>query len=51
MARLAALPALIVLPPLTDLYHEANSGTPIHALGGELRGAANAAALSAAVAW
>ena len=47
---LAALPALIVLPALTDLYHEANSGTPIHALGGELRSAANAAALSAAVA-
>ncbi len=47
---LAALPAFIVLPPLTDLYREANNGTPIHALGGELRSAADAAALSAAVA-
>ena len=47
---LAALPALIVLPPLTDLYREANNGTPIHALGGELRSAADAAALSALVA-
>ncbi len=48
---LAALPALIVLPALTDLYREANNGTPIHELGGELRSAANAAALSIAVAF
>jgi O-Antigen ligase len=47
---LAALPALIVLPPLTDLYREANNGTPIHALGSELRSAADAATLSALVA-
>jgi O-Antigen ligase len=47
---LAVIPALIVLPPLTDIYRAANGGTPIHALGGDLHSAANAAALSTVVA-
>ena len=47
---LAVGPALIVLPPLTDLYQAANGGTPVHSLGPELRSAANAALLSTAVA-
>jgi O-Antigen ligase len=47
---LAVLPALLVLPALTDLYQAANGGTPVHDLGGELRGAANAAILSTGVA-
>jgi O-Antigen ligase len=46
----AVLPALIVLPALTDLYQAANGDAPLHSLGGELRRAANAAALSTAVA-
>ncbi len=47
---LAVLPALIVLPALTDLYQAANGGEPIHSLGDELRRAANASVLSAVVA-
>ena len=47
---LAVLPALLVLPALTDLYQAANGGTPIHALGGELRRAGNAAILGTVVA-
>ena len=46
----AVLPALIVLPALTDLYQAANAGDPLQSLGGELRRAANAATLSVAVA-
>ncbi|MGH2966924.1 MAG: O-antigen ligase family protein [Solirubrobacterales bacterium] len=48
---LAVLPALLVLPALTDLYQAANAGTPLHALGSELRGAANAAILSTVAAF
>jgi O-Antigen ligase len=47
---LAVLPALLVLPALTDLYQAANGGTPVHDLGGELRRAANAAILCTGVA-
>ncbi len=46
----AVLPALIVLPPLTDLYQAASAGDPLASLGGELRRAANATALSVVVA-
>ena len=48
---LAVLPALLVLPALTDLYQAANGGTPVHDLGGELRRAGNAAILSTVVAF
>ncbi len=47
---LAVLPALIVVPPLTDLYRAANGGTPVRALGGELHSAGDAAILGAVVA-
>src|SRR5262249_3992018 len=48
---LAVLPALLVLPALTDLYQAANGGTPVHELGSELRRAGNAAIVSTAVAF
>jgi hypothetical protein len=48
---LAVLPALLVLPALTDLYQAANGGTPVHDLGSDLRRAANAAILSTGVAF
>jgi hypothetical protein len=48
---LAVLPALLVLPALTDLYQAANGGTPARDLGGELRSAGNAAILSTVVAF
>jgi hypothetical protein len=46
----AGLPALIVLPALTDLYQSASAGDPLASLDDELRRAANATALSVAVA-
>ncbi|HEY7151690.1 MAG TPA: O-antigen ligase family protein [Solirubrobacterales bacterium] len=47
---LAVLPALLVLPALTDLYQAASAGTPMRDLGGELRRAGNAAILATGVA-
>jgi hypothetical protein len=47
---LAVLPALIVVPALTDLYQTASAGTPVRALAGELHAAGDAAILSAVVA-
>lgn len=46
----AVLPALIVLPALTDLYQAASADAPVRSLGDELRRAADATALSATVA-
>jgi hypothetical protein len=46
----AVLPALIVLPALTDLYQAASADVPLSSLGGELRRTADAAALSTVVA-
>jgi O-Antigen ligase len=46
---LAALPALLTLPALSDLYQAANAGGPLRETLGELRGAARAVALTAAL--
>lgn len=46
---LAALPALVVIPALTDLYQAANGSAPLSSLLDELRGAGRALALASAV--
>jgi hypothetical protein len=45
---LAALPALLILPALIDLYRAGNADAPLHTALGELRGAGRAVALTCA---